>query len=371
MMIARSIQKEIMYACAKETMKAIVEDLNGDYFGILVDESKDVSHKEQMRNNEDTTAIALKYAIYSLLLEHSLIPSQTREQGYDGASNMQGKINGFKTLVLEDNPSAYCIHCFAHQLQLTFVTVAKKHYDVDQFFDIVANVLNIIGGSFKRREIPREDQRDPWQKVMNDIKSFEFVRMLQLMLKVLAIKNDLNMTLQRKYQDIVNTMKLVGFAKRQLQTMRESKWKSWIEDVSSFCVKHDILIPEMDKNYHIGKSKCKSSSVTYSHHFLIEVFNAVIDLQLAELNSRFDAVNSDLLLDLSYELDNYILFVREDSDFSNLKGLRDLSETLVETNLHKTWRLVYLLVKLSLILPLATARVERPFSSMNYIKNDL
>uniref|UniRef100_A0A1U7WDD1 Uncharacterized protein LOC104223000 n=1 Tax=Nicotiana sylvestris TaxID=4096 RepID=A0A1U7WDD1_NICSY len=47
-MIAPYIQKEIVNACAKEIMKAIVEDLNGDYFGILVDESKDVSHKEQM-----------------------------------------------------------------------------------------------------------------------------------------------------------------------------------------------------------------------------------------------------------------------------------------------------------------------------------
>ncbi|XP_060203050.1 uncharacterized protein LOC132631494 [Lycium barbarum] len=84
-----------------------------------------------------------------------------------------------------------------------------------------------------------------------------------------------------------------------------------------------------------------------------------------------DEFSVSKLEDLSYELDNYILFVREDSDFSNLKGIRDLSETLVETNLHKTWRLVYLLVKLSLILPVATATVERAFSSMKYIKNDL
>ncbi|KAG5570554.1 hypothetical protein H5410_060320 [Solanum commersonii] len=42
------IQKDIVNACAKETLKAIIGDLNGDYFGILVDESKDISHKEQM-----------------------------------------------------------------------------------------------------------------------------------------------------------------------------------------------------------------------------------------------------------------------------------------------------------------------------------
>ena len=48
MMICPTIQKDIVEACAKETTKAIIEDLDGDYFGILVDESNDVSHKEQM-----------------------------------------------------------------------------------------------------------------------------------------------------------------------------------------------------------------------------------------------------------------------------------------------------------------------------------
>ncbi|XP_060190744.1 uncharacterized protein LOC132620031 [Lycium barbarum] len=140
------IQKDIVNSCAKETVNAIIEDLNGDYFGILVDESKDVSHKEQMAlvlryvNKEgkiierflglvhvkDTSAKSLKEAIYSLLLDHSLSRSQIRGQGYDGASNMQGEINGLKTLILKDNSSAYCVHCFAHQLQLTLVAVAKK-----------------------------------------------------------------------------------------------------------------------------------------------------------------------------------------------------------------------------------------------------
>lgn len=59
------------------------------------------------------------------------------------------------------------------------------------------------------------------------------------------------------------------------------------------------------------------------------------------------------------------------NEFSNLQRLGDHSETLVKTNLHKIWRLVYLLVKFSLILSVATATVERAFSSMKYIKNDL
>nr|XP_009603043.1 uncharacterized protein LOC104098090 [Nicotiana tomentosiformis] len=216
------------------------------------------------------------------------------------------------------------------------------------------------------------------------------------------------MALQRKDQDIVSAMKLVDFAKRQLQTMRESKWNSLIENVSSFCDKNGIVIPKMDEKYALGKSKRKSSTVTYSHHLYVEVFCAAIDLQLSELNNRFSEVNIDLLLgmaslspddfftnynknkimklatyypnefaaskleDLSCELDNYIGYVREmDNALSNLKGLGDMPKTLVKTNIHKTRGLVYLLVKLSLILRVATATVERAFSSMKFIKIDL
>ncbi|KAM3248906.1 zinc finger MYM-type protein 1 isoform X1 [Capsicum annuum] len=177
-MFCPNVQKDIVNCCAKETLKAVVEDLNGDYFGILVDESKDVFHKEQMIlvlryvNKEgrlierflsvvhvkDTSARSLKDAICSLLLEHNLSSSHIRGQGYDGASTMQGEFNGLKILIMKDTPSAYSVHCFAHQLQLTLVAVAKKHHEVDQFFDILANILNIVGGFFKHREMLRDDQ---------------------------------------------------------------------------------------------------------------------------------------------------------------------------------------------------------------------
>ncbi|XP_016460481.2 uncharacterized protein LOC107783963 [Nicotiana tabacum] len=172
MMTSPKIQKDIVSACAQETVKAIIDDLDGDYFGILVDESKDISHHEQMtltlryidkkgQVNEpfislvrvsDTSAKLLKEAVLSLLIKHSLSPSKIRGQGYDGASDMQGKMNGLKALILQETPSAYSAHCFAHQLQLTLVAVAKKHKELETFFAIVTNVLNVIGVSFKRRD---------------------------------------------------------------------------------------------------------------------------------------------------------------------------------------------------------------------------
>ncbi|XP_015170648.1 zinc finger MYM-type protein 1-like [Solanum tuberosum] len=187
MMCSPSIQKDIVDSCAKETIKSILEDLDEDYFGILVDESKDVSHKEQMSlvlryvNKEgevierfvgiihvsDTSACSLKEAIYYFLSDHSLSPSQIRGKVYDGASNMKGHLNGLKTLILNETPSAYCIHCFAHQLQLTLVVaLAKKDSNVDDFFCLVTNVLNIVRASFKRRDLFRKHQAEQLEELL-------------------------------------------------------------------------------------------------------------------------------------------------------------------------------------------------------------
>ncbi|XP_060201971.1 uncharacterized protein LOC132630407 [Lycium barbarum] len=54
LMTSPMIQKEIVTACKIETIKAIIEELNGYYFALLVDESFDVSQKEQM-------AVVLRY----------------------------------------------------------------------------------------------------------------------------------------------------------------------------------------------------------------------------------------------------------------------------------------------------------------------
>lgn len=42
------IQRELIISCAKVTTKATIKDLGRDYFAILIDQSSDVSYKEQM-----------------------------------------------------------------------------------------------------------------------------------------------------------------------------------------------------------------------------------------------------------------------------------------------------------------------------------
>ncbi|KAH0755038.1 hypothetical protein KY290_025308 [Solanum tuberosum] len=103
------IQKDIVTACKIEAIKAIIQELNGDYFALLVDESFDVSRREQMDivlryvdrmgflmerlidivHVQDTSALSLKGAIVNVLAQHSLSLSYVHGQCYDGASNMQ------------------------------------------------------------------------------------------------------------------------------------------------------------------------------------------------------------------------------------------------------------------------------------------
>ncbi|CAN1142135.1 hypothetical protein LINPERPRIM_LOCUS25865 [Linum perenne] len=182
-------------------------------------------------------------------------------------------------LILEESPSTYYIHCFAHRLQLALVVVAQNHDDVNVFFFIVGTVTNLVGASCKRQDIIRETQASKieeaialgeletgrglnqeigtkrpcdtrWEShfatlinletlfstlvhtlrnlegdrkataqasvVLIQLEDFEFAFMLKLMIHVLAITNELSIALQNKDQDIVNAIHLVKVSKRRL-----------------------------------------------------------------------------------------------------------------------------------------------------------
>ncbi|PKU82942.1 hypothetical protein MA16_Dca021826 [Dendrobium catenatum] len=78
----------------------------------------------------------------------------------------------------------------------------------------------------------------------------------------------------------------------------------------------------------------------------------------------------DLII-LDNQIESFIIDVRSNDAFMNLKGLGELAQKMVETRKNDIFPLVFLLIKLALILPIATATVERAFSAMNIIKNRL
>jgi hypothetical protein len=74
---------------------------------------------------------------------------------------------------------------------------------------------------------------------------------------------------------------------------------------------------------------------------------------------------------LDNQLEVYIMDIRNNCEFSKLKGIGSLVEKLVQTGRNLVYPLLYLLVKLALVLPVATATVERAFSAMKIVKNRL
>ncbi|XP_019176922.1 PREDICTED: uncharacterized protein LOC109172226 [Ipomoea nil] len=237
-MTAPCIQKDIANAIASEVTQIIINDLGEELFGIIVDESRDISVKEHMivfiryvdssghiverllgiTHVCDTTSMSLKVAIEDLLTRHRLSISRIRGQGYDGASNMRG------------------------------------------------------------------------------------------------ITNDLLQALQKKDQNIVNAMRLVDISKKRLQMMRDDGWEALLQEVSLFCNKHSIPIPNLDEVYVVpGRPRRKAEEMTHLHRYRVERFYAVLDLQLQELNNRFNEKNTELLLCVTcFDLKNS--FARFDKD---------------------------------------------------------
>ncbi|XP_021756932.1 zinc finger MYM-type protein 1-like [Chenopodium quinoa] len=478
-MTAPSIQKDIVHACAKETTKAIIEELGGDLFGILVDESSDVSVKEQLvvvlrfvnksglvverflglMHVPNTCAISLKSAIESLLLENGLSMTSVRGQDYDGASNMRGEFGGLKTLVLNENRSAYYVHCFSHQLQLTLVGTSKNHVDVIWFFDVVSDILNVVGSSCKKQDILREKRamrvaeqinngeietgkglnqelglkrlgetrwgshyksllnlielypyvidvldfiysdasfsghRKNARGLMVSLHSFDFAFILHLMFDILGITNELSLALQTEDQDIINAMDLVGASKQRHQLMRDDEFEDLLEKVNQFCYGHDIDVPNMNDFYMTpGRPKRNAPKITYEHHYRVEVFYATIDLQLQELNNRFNEINTELLRCVaclcpknSFHNFDVVKLVRMaelypyDFDSNDIRGISsELRNFIIDVRQRDEFQGKYviypsvnILIKLALLLPVATASVERAFSAMKYVKSEL
>ncbi|KAL7129313.1 hypothetical protein ABFS83_13G058100 [Erythranthe nasuta] len=91
----------------------IQNDIGGSAFCLMVDEASNISMKEQM----------------TLVIRCGLSVSKLRGKCYDGASNMR-------------EPCTYYIPCFAHQLQLVLVAIAKKHVR-DKQYEKITEALNI------------------------------------------------------------------------------------------------------------------------------------------------------------------------------------------------------------------------------------
>ncbi|XP_075077283.1 uncharacterized protein LOC142164018 [Nicotiana tabacum] len=235
MMICPAIQKNIVGACAKEPIKAIIKDLDYGFFRILVDESKDISYKEQMalviqyvNKRGELTLVALSKKHLELLRQHQV-------------EKLEELLKSGKILIGQGLNQE-------RGLQRPGDTCWSSHFKIlENFLIIFSFIVNVLQDIQQDSHLSLD--RFAAKNLLGNIQEFEFVFLLHLMFKMLLLTNELNKALQKKDQDIINAMRFLDLAKIRLPTMRESEFEFLMNEVYSFCSKHDIMIPKMDEDY--------------------------------------------------------------------------------------------------------------------------
>ncbi|XP_023751773.2 uncharacterized protein LOC111900134 [Lactuca sativa] len=335
---------------------------------------------------------------------------------------MRGEFNGLKALILQENDMAFYVHCFAHQLQLVVVDVAKKYDGVSDFFEQISLVVNVVCVSCKRKYLLREQARERVQKGScsgeletgrglnqettlvraGETRWGSHFNTLTSLMKLFAdalgvldfVKNEGGSLANRQqaygilayfksYEFVFylhmmyGILHLTGTLSMQLQKKRSRHFRTGFDDMEEL---------------YIG-ARNSSTTKTYRFHFEVEIFNTMVDMQLTEYRDRFSETSTQLLeymgalspcvsfvqfekskllkLDLEEQLEIFYHSSIKDEHFTSLKGISDLSLMMVSTGKHRSYPLVYKLLKLALILLVATASIERCFSKMKLLKTNL
>ncbi|KAJ1273005.1 hypothetical protein BS78_06G246800 [Paspalum vaginatum] len=343
-----TIQKELAECCAQAVTKVIKEEMSGCLFSILVDESRDISVKEQMaiivryvnkkgqvverflgiKHVKLTTLEALMRAMVEVLSAHGLTISKIRGQGYDGASNMRGEFNGVQKLIRDENPYAFYIHCFAHQLQFVVVSVSKCCSSMEDFFDYVNMIVSSTSASCRRKDLLIDNHHSI---VLNKLESGEISSgrgqhqetslarpgdtrwgshyktllriettwdsIIEVLSVILRITNELSCLLQKNDQNVVEAMSLVIDVKTRFVNLRSEGYEPLLEEAQAFCQDNDIPIPNMEDSVpRFGRSrKGGRNNITQDHCFRVDTFYATIDAITTEFDHRFNEVSSELL----------------------------------------------------------------------------
>ncbi|XP_039135864.1 uncharacterized protein LOC120273305 [Dioscorea cayenensis subsp. rotundata] len=71
---------------------------------------------------------------------------------------MRGEWNGLQALICNECQYAYCVHCFAHCLQLALVASSREVKLVHQFFEKLGFIINVVTSSSKSNDELRDAQ---------------------------------------------------------------------------------------------------------------------------------------------------------------------------------------------------------------------
>ena len=131
----------------------------------------------------------------------------------------------------------------------------------------------------------------------------------------------------------------------------------------------DIISREMENRFSETNSELLTCIASLDPRNSFLDFDHAKLLRLAQFYPNdFSLMDQELL---GTQLNNFIFDVRSDKHISELKNIGELAIKMVKTRRHTAYPLVYRLIELALVLPIATATVERVFSAMKIVKSDL
>ena len=167
---SQNVILNVLYRSVMNDLLGTIKGSPGGIFAVMVDDdTTDVSNLEQMSlclrymksdfsvsetfggfiETPSTTGESMYKQLRDTLNALGLSLDKCRGQGYDGASNMIGCLNGLATRVSADFPLALFSYCSGHMLNLVVQDACKESHTL-KALDLIRAVVNYVKDSPKR-----------------------------------------------------------------------------------------------------------------------------------------------------------------------------------------------------------------------------
>ncbi len=447
--VSSDTQNDLIHCLDAVIEDQILQELNDCTFvSVQVDETTDVSTKEQLSIivrldsgsniverflkfvdvSTDRTAATLTGVIKGILDQHTGITNNKLiMQTYDGAAVMSGHIGGVQTLMRQQYPFAYFVHCAAHRLNLVLSQAVSSISHCKVFFANVGYFSTFSSSSPHRKaffmankiEIPSPGEtrwyyrartidvifknyqtlHDILEKVTDNpsgwddesislisgllghLERFSFCFLLCSFHRIFEQSSILYAILQGRDTDFSYGMRKVENFKSFLGSIRndakfDESYQSAVDKVGSPVTRADLKI-----NYK-------------------QLYFQVIDTIVGMLNERFQDLQSFTFLDLvnpklfrSFEgkvpsnkidllkerygplfdipiLESQLKFIYMDTDFHKETSMAIL-QYIFQLNIQSSLPEVVKLLKMNGVFSLTSASAERSFSCLKRVKTYL
>src|SRR6218665_4085355 len=175
-----SIQEVLIQIMADLILRQVKDEIMvQQHFGIICDETKDMSKKEQIslvvrylhKGSIHEEFLGFTYAerldaeslcnyILEKLKTGGIDIKNCVGQSYDGASVMSGRLSGVQVRIKEHAECAENVHCYAHRLNLVIVDTCKADRHAADYFAVLQKLYIFVSGSFVHPK---------WLSLQNDL----------------------------------------------------------------------------------------------------------------------------------------------------------------------------------------------------------